>query len=70
MKITVDNDKPFVALLTERFPKAFDCLSQYLLLTKLNTYGFNKIAIRFIHNCLPNKKQQIRINIAFNTFEQ
>ena len=70
MKITVDNDKPFVALLTERFSKAFDCLSQDLLITKLNTYGFNKIALRLIHNCLQNKKQQIRINLVFNTFKQ
>ena len=33
MKVTVDNDKPFVALLTERFPKAFGCVSQDLLIT-------------------------------------
>ena len=70
MKITVDNDKPCVALLTERFSKAFDCLSQDLLIMKLNTYGFNKIALRLIHNRLPNKKQQIRINLVFNTFKQ
>ena len=70
MKITVDNDKPFAALLTERFSKPFDCLSQDLLITKLNTYGFIKIALRLIHNCLPNKKQQIRINLVFNIFEQ
>ena len=56
MKITVDNDKPFVALLTERFSKAFDCLSQDLLITKLNTYGFIKKALRLVHNGLPNKK--------------
>ena len=42
-KTNVDNDKPFVALLTERFSKTFDCLSQELLITKLNTYGFIKI---------------------------
>ena len=55
MKITVDNDKPFVALLTERFPKAFDCVSQDLLIAKQNTYGFNMIPLRLIHSCLPNK---------------
>ena len=70
MKINVDIDKPFVALMTECFSKAFDCLSQDLLITKLNTYGFIKIALRLIHNCLPNKKQQIRINLVFNIFEQ
>ena len=70
MKITVDNDKPFVALLTQRFSRAFDCVSQDLLIAKLNIYGFNMIPLKLIHSCLPNKKQQIRINLVFKTLEQ
>ena len=56
MKVTVDNDEPFVALLTERFPKALDCVSEDLLIAKQNTYGFNMIPLRLIHSCLSNKK--------------
>ena len=70
MKITFDDDKHFVAFLTERFSKAFDCLSQDLLIAKLNTCGFEMRALRLIHNYLLNKQQQIRINLVFNSLEQ
>ena len=70
MKITVNNDKSFGALLTECFSNASDCLSLDLLIVKPNLYGFNMIALRLIHNYLLNKKQQIRINSVFNSLEQ
>ena len=44
-----DNKKAFGALLTDLF-KAFDCLSHYLLIAKLNAYGFNMSAMRFVHS--------------------
>ena len=70
MKITVENDKPFAALLTECFLVAFDFVSQDLLIAKLNAFGFNMIALRLIHNYLPNKKQQIRVNLVINSLGQ
>ena len=39
-KTAIDNKKTFGALLTD-LSKAFDCLSDDLLLTKLNAYGFS-----------------------------
>ena len=69
MKITVENDKPFAALLTERFSEAFDFLTQDLLIVKLNAFGFTMIALRLVHHYLPNKKK-IRLNSVFNSLGQ
>ena len=70
MKITFENDKPFAALLTERFLEAFDFVSQDLLIAKINAFGFNMIALRLIHNYLPNKKLKIRVNLVTNSLGQ
>ena len=67
MKITFENGKPFAALLTERFSEAFDFVSQDQVIAKLNAFGFNMTALRFIFNYLPNKKQQIRLNLVINS---
>ena len=39
-KLVVDNQKQIRALLTD-LSKAFDCLSNDLLIAKLNAYGFS-----------------------------
>ena len=50
-KSATDNKKLFGALLTY-LSKAFDCLSHDLLIAKLNAYGFNMSALRFVHSYL------------------
>ena len=50
-KFATDNKKSFGALLTD-LSKAFDCLSHELLIAKLNAYGFNVSALRFVHSYL------------------
>ena len=45
-KSATDSKKSFGALLTD-LPKVFHCLSHYLLIAKLNAYGFNMSALQF-----------------------
>ena len=46
-KNAVDKGKVFGALLTD-LSKAFDCLPHELIITKLNTYGFNFPALKLM----------------------
>ena len=56
-KQAVDNNKVYGALLTD-LSKAFDCISQDLLIAKLNAYGFSLSALKLVHNYLQNRKQK------------
>ena len=58
-KSAVDNKKVFGALLTD-FSKAFDCLSQELLIAKLNACGFSMAALRLVQNYLSNRNKGLR----------
>ena len=59
----VDRGKTFGALLTD-ISKAFDFLDHELLITKLNTYGLSRHALRLIHDYLSNRKQRTKINCS------
>ena len=50
-KKSVDKGKTFGAFLTD-LSKAFDCLPHYLIITKLNAYGFSLSALKLMHNYL------------------
>ena len=63
-KSAVDNKKTFGALLTV-FSKAFDCLSQEVLLANLHAYGFNIPALRLVYSYLKNRKQKTKIDFAY-----
>ena len=60
-KSATDNKKSFGALL-KNLSKAFDCLSHDLLIAKLNAYGFNMSALRFVHSYLKNCMQRKKIS--------
>ena len=64
-----DNKKSFGALFTD-LSKAFDCLSHDLLVAKLNAYGFNMSALRFVHNYLKNCLQRTKINSEYSSWEE
>ena len=68
-KSATDNKKSFGALLTD-FSKAFDCLSHELLIAKLNAYGFNMSALRFVHSYLKNRMQRTKINSEYSSWEE
>ena len=68
-KSATDNKKSFGARLTD-LSKAFDCLSHGLLIAKLNAYGFNMSALRFLHSYLKNRMQRTKINSEYNSWEE
>ena len=68
-KSTTDNKKSFGALLTD-LSKAFDCLSHDLLIAKLNAYGFNMSALRFVHSYIKNRMQRTIINSEYSSWEK
>ena len=63
-KRSVDRGKAFGALLTD-LSKAFDCLDNELLMAKRNAYGFGLLALRLIHDYLPNRKRRTKINCSY-----
>ena len=64
MERSVDRGKAFGALLTD-LSKAFGCLDHELLMAKRNAYGFGLLALRIIHDYLPNRKQTTKINCFY-----
>ena len=60
--------KKYCALLTD-LSKAFDCLSQDILIAKLNVYGFSMVAFRLIQNYLLNRKKRTKINTEHSLWE-
>ena len=53
----------FGALLND-FSKAFDCLPHEITIAKLNAYGFDMKALKFIYDYLRNLKQRTKIDNA------
>ena len=60
-KQSVDNVGAFGALMTD-LSKEFDCLSNELLIAKLDAFGFDKISLKLVHYYLSNRKQRVKIN--------
>ena len=59
----------FGALLTD-LSKAFDCLSHNLLIAKLNAYGFNNKAVRFVYDYLTSRKQITKISNTYRSWQE
>ena len=68
-KSASDNKKSFGALLAD-LSKAFDCLSHESLIAKLNAYGSNMSALRFVHSYLKNHMQIPKINSEYSSWEE
>ena len=56
------------AILTD-LSKAFDCLSHDLLIAKLEAYGFDKSALKFIYDYLKDRKQRTKINGEYSSWK-
>ena len=48
--------------------KAFDCLSHELLIAKLQAYGFDKCALKFIYDYLKGRMQRIKVKISYSSW--
>ena len=68
-KSATDNKKSFRALLTY-LTKAFDFLLHDLLVTKLDAYGFNMLAMRLVHSYFKYCMQRTKIHSEYGSWEE
>ena len=64
-KKALDNKGSAGAILTD-LSKAFVCLGHNLMIAKLNAYGFDNSALKFIHNYLEDRKLRTKVNGSFS----
>ena len=50
--------------------KVFDCLSQDLLIAKLEAYGFDKSALIFVYDYIKTRKQRTKVNGSYRTWKE
>ena len=65
----LDNDYLIVAILMD-LSKAFDCIPHDLLIAKLHAYGFDEDALALIYSYLKRRKQCVRINNTYSSFQE
>ena len=68
-KPSVDNGGAFGALMTDS-SKVFDCLSHELSIAKLDTFRFDKMSLKLVHNYLSNRKQRVKINDSYSSWRE
>ena len=61
----IDSKKVDGAILTD-LSKAFDCLRHDLLISKLDAYGFDKSALKFIYDYLKSRTQWTSVNDCYS----
>ena len=66
-KQSADNGGAFGTLMTN-LSKAFDCLSDELLIAKLDAFGFDKKSLKLVYNYLSNRKQRAKINDSYSSW--
>ena len=60
-----NNKEDFVGVFTD-LSKAFDCISDKLLIAKLNEYGFDIKSLDFVLSYFINWKQNTKIGFTFS----
>ena len=58
--------KDVSGMISTDLSKAFDCMPHYLLIAKLNAYGFGAQILRLIANYLSNRKQRVKIGTTYS----
>ena len=65
----LNNDYLVGAILMD-LSKAFDCIPHDLLIAKLHAYGFDEDALVLIYSYLKRRKQCVRINNTYSSFQE
>ena len=66
---TIDKGDCFGALLTD-LSSVFDCILHEYLIAKLHAYGVDMKSLRFLHSYLNGKKQRVKVNDKYSSFEE
>ena len=64
------DEKRFVGAILTDLSKAFDCLNHDLLLAKLNAYGFDLSALKFIGSYLKDRKQRTKVGSSYSSWRE
>ena len=68
-RANLDNDYLVGAILMD-LSKAFDCIPHDLLIAKLHAYGFDEDALVLTYSYLKRRKQCVRINNTYSSFQE
>ena len=68
IKTACDKKKFYAAILTD-LSKAFDCIYHDLFIAILNTYGFDRNALKLIYNYHSDRSQKNRVGYSFRSLD-
>ena len=68
VKRVMNKGRHFTMLLND-LSKTFDSLPHDLIIAKLNACGFKNVALCLILNYLNNKKEGVKVNSSFSSFQ-
>ena len=57
--VTSNRKKGTCGALLTNLSRAFDCLPHKTLLGKLNAHGFDEPSLKYMKNCLSDRKQKL-----------
>ena len=64
------DDNFIVGSILVHLSKAFDCIPHNLIVAKLHAYGFDENALVLVYSCLKQRKQSVRINDVYSSFQE
>ena len=67
-KKTARESNAFCAAIPKDLLKSFDCICHYLLIAKLNPYGFDWNALKLIYDCLRGRSQKTKVGSSFSAY--
>ena len=67
-KKSIDN-KGLVGAVFMDLSKVFDCVNDGLIIAKLSVYGLDMDALQLIRSYLSNRKQRVKINSSYSTWD-
>ena len=65
MKIVHENKQFYAAILTD-FSKAFACIPNLLIITKVNANAFDQEALKLTHSYLCDRSQKAKVGSSFS----